>query len=57
MTAQNIEFERLWGEGMQASQTAAEEQYAKLGDFPEGSWPTLAGSAWLKIPVTSEFGR
>jgi hypothetical protein len=34
MTAQNIEFERLWGEGMQASQTAAEEQYRRSDHGP-----------------------
>ena len=53
----NIKFQLIWDEARRAAQTAAEEQYAKLGDFPEGSWPTLEGSAWLKIPVTSPFGR
>jgi hypothetical protein len=50
---QNIEFQRIWDEAMQAARAASEEQYAKLDD----PYSALGGSAWLKVPATSEFGR
>jgi hypothetical protein len=52
MTNQNIEFDRIWDEAMRTARAASEKQYAKLDD-PDSA---LGGSAWLKIPATSEFG-
>jgi hypothetical protein len=52
MTEQHTEFQRILDEALQAGRIASEEVYARLDD-PDSA-PT--GSAWLKIPATSEFG-